>query len=80
MRPCVSSGLPLPHSSLNSGASSSKFEVGADALRPRVDRERLAPAALAGHAQCIEPAVLVQVPDSERGDLGAAEPHLQADP
>ena len=55
-------------------------QVGAQPRRGlRVDRERVAPAALADDAQRIEAAVLVQIPDLERGDLGAAQPDLQAD-
>ena len=56
------------------------FEIGADALRGlRVDRQCLAPAALAVHAQRIEAPVLVEVADIQRGDLRAAESDLQAD-
>ena len=56
------------------------LQIGADALRGlRVDRQRLAPAALADHAQRIEAPVLVQVADIQRGDLRAAESDLQAD-
>jgi hypothetical protein len=45
----------------------------------RIDRERVATAALARDAQRIEAAVLVQIADLERGDLGAAQADLQAD-
>ena len=45
----------------------------------RVDRQRVAPAALAHDAQRIIAAVLVQVADLERGDFGAAQPDLQPD-
>ena len=56
------------------------LKIGADALRGlRVDRQRLAPAALADHAQRIEAPVLVKVADIECGDLRAAESDLQAD-
>ena len=39
----------------------------------------VAPAAFARHAQRIEAAVLVQIADLERSDLGAAQPDLQRD-
>ena len=56
------------------------LEIGADALRGlRIDREGVAPAALADDAQRIEAPVLVQVADIEGGDLRAAESDLQAD-
>ena len=45
----------------------------------RVDRQRVAPTALADDAQRVEAPVLVQIPNRERGDLGAAESDLQAD-
>jgi hypothetical protein len=45
----------------------------------RVDGKRIAPAALAHHAERVIAAVLVQVADLERCDLGAPPPDLQAD-
>jgi hypothetical protein len=44
-----------------------------------VNRERISPATLAGDAQRIEAAVLVQVADLERRDLGAPQSDLQTD-
>jgi hypothetical protein len=41
--------------------------------------ERIPPPALARHAQRVIAAVLVQVADLERRDLGASQAHLQAD-
>ena len=85
MRPAGSSGLALPRSGRNNGASSwspwpAMLKIGADALRGlRVDRQGFAPAALADHAQRIEAPVLVKVADIQRGDLRAAESDLQAD-
>lgn len=45
--------------------------------RLRIDRERVAPAALAHHLQRVIAAVVVQVADVERGDLGASQPDRQ---
>jgi hypothetical protein len=45
----------------------------------RVDRQRVAGAALAVDAQRIEAAVLVQVADGERGDFGVPQTDLQPD-
>ena len=62
------------------GAVAGLVEIGAQPRRGlRVDRERVAAAALARHAQRVIAAVLVQVADLERGDLGAAQPDLQPD-
>ena len=47
--------------------------------RLRVDRQGIAPSALARYAQRIEAPVLVQIADLERGDLRAPESDLQAD-
>src|SRR5262249_38960302 len=56
------------------------LEIGADALRGlRVDREGLAPAALALHAQRIETPGLVEIPDIQGGNLRAPETDLEAD-
>jgi hypothetical protein len=53
------------------------FEIGAQPRSGlRVNRKRVAPAALADYAQRIEAAVLVQVADLERGDLSAPQPDL----
>ena len=57
-----------------------RSQIGAQPRRGlRVDRQRVAPAALAHDAQRVIAAVLVQIADLERGDLGAAQPDLQAD-
>jgi hypothetical protein len=57
-----------------------EIEIGAHLRRGlRVDRERVAPSALAHHAQRVIAAVLVQIAERERGDLGAPQPDLQAD-
>jgi hypothetical protein len=45
----------------------------------RIDCQRVAPSALARHAQGIVPAVLVQIADRQRRDFGAAQSDLQAD-
>ena len=55
-------------------------EIGADSLGDvGVDGKRVAPAAFAGDAQRVVPAVLVQISDRECGDFGAAETDLQTD-
>jgi hypothetical protein len=41
--------------------------------------QRITSAAFAQNAQRIIPAILVQIPDRERGNFGAAETYLQAD-
>jgi hypothetical protein len=56
------------------------FKIGPDALRGlRIDGQGFPLAALAGDAQRIKAAVLMQVADIERRDLRAAESDLQAD-
>ena len=85
MRPAASSGFAIAAQRTEQRrvelvAVAGDLEIGADALRGlRVDRERIAPAALAGHAQRIETPVLVKVADIQGGDLRAAESDLQAD-
>ena len=62
------------------GAVAGGLQIGAQPCRSlRVDRQRVAPSALAHDAQRVIAAVLVQIADLERGDLGAAQPDLQAD-
>jgi hypothetical protein len=62
------------------GAMPGELEIGAQPRRDlRVDRERIAPPALARHPQGIIATVLVQIADRERRDLGAPQPDLQAD-
>jgi len=68
------------HRTVHIVAVPGEFQIGA---QPRsglwVDGEGVAPAALAHQAQRVIAAVLVQVADPERRDLGAAQPDLEAD-
>ena len=85
MRRRCSCCLPLWLSGRNSGAVDvgdvlRGLQIRADSRRSlRVDGQRVAAAALARDAQRVIAAVLVQVPDLERGDLRAPQSDLQAD-
>jgi hypothetical protein len=77
--------LPLWRSGRNRGPVDIGRVTGALKISPqarrrlRVDRQRVAATTLAGHAQRVIAAVLVQIAHLERGDLGAPQADLQAD-